>query len=193
MILRGDPGFIENKEKHFMGIAKAIAEASTHPMSPGGCVIARDREIIGDGRSLLAHCKVEVDCVSYAIATAAKHGTSLVGATVYSTRYPFSAAVFQLSLMGIAKIVTLDHDWEPYYRDEFRRAARLARELGISIEPFYDKADQRFTTNEEAPVFDEEEDFDKKDLYTTNPVEDDSFDIEEHSAETYDPNIIVRH
>ena len=190
---QGDPTYIKNKEKYFIEIAKTVALASTHPKSPGGCILVRDREIIGDGRSILSASKVEIDCLTYAIATCSKRGTPTTGAVVYTTRYPFSASIFQCYLMGIKKIVILAHEWEPYYRDEFRRAARLARELGISIEPFYDKADQRFTTNEEAPVFDETEDFDKKDLYTTNPVEDDSFDIEEHSAETYDPNIIVRH
>ena len=82
-IVENDPTFIANKEKHFISIASTIANASTHPMSPGGCVIIRDREIIGDGRSMLAACKVEIDCVTHAIATAAKRGTPLQGAIVY--------------------------------------------------------------------------------------------------------------
>ena len=40
-----------------------------------------------------------------------------------------SHAVFQAYLLGIRKIVVLAHEWEPFYKDEFRRAARLAREL----------------------------------------------------------------
>ena len=74
-IVENDPTFIANKEKHFIGIADAIAQASTHPMCPGGCIIVRDREIIGDGRSMLASCKVEIDCITHAIAAAAKRGT----------------------------------------------------------------------------------------------------------------------
>ena len=167
-----------------MSIAKEVAKGSTHPMVPGGCIIARDREIIGDGRSLLASCKVEIDCVTYAIATACKRGTPLTGAVVYTTRYPFSASVFQLHLMGIKKIVVLAHEWEPYYKDEFRRAARLGRELAISIEPLFENEDERFTTNKQAPRFDErEEQFDNKDLYTSNPVEADDFDLETDQAE----------
>ena len=180
MLVEGDPTFLDNKDKHFIDVAKVIATASTHPLAPGGCVIVRDREIVGDGRSLLATCKVEIDCISYAIGTAAKHGTPLNGAVVYSTRYPFSAAIFQLYLMGIRKLVVLAHPWEPYYKDEFRRAARLGRELSISIEPFFDDNDERFTTNENAPRFDDrEEQFDNQDLYTSNPVEADNFNIEE--------------
>ena len=129
---KGDPTYIKNKDRFFVAVAKTIESASTHPKSPGGCVIVRDREIIGDGRSVLTDSKVEVDCISYAIAAAAKHGTPTTGATIYSTRYPFSTAVFQAHLMGIRRLVVLAHEWEPYYKDEFRRAARLARELTMA-------------------------------------------------------------
>ena len=46
--------------------------------------------------------------------------------------------------MGIRKIVIQAHEWEPYYKDEFRRAARLARELSMAIEPLFDDEDPRF-------------------------------------------------
>ena len=181
-IIKGDPTHITDQDKYFMDIAKAVAVGSTHPMAPGGCVLVRQRNILGDGRSLLASCKVEVDCVTYAIGTAASRGTPLNGAVVYTTRYPFSAAIFQLHLMGIRKIVVLAHEWEPYYKDEFRRAARLARELKISIEPLFEDEDERFGTNNQAPRFDDKEaQFENKDLYTSSPVESESFDIEEHT------------
>ena len=177
-IVENDPTFIANKEKHFISIASTISKASTHPLCPGGCIIVRDREIIGDGRSMIAACKVEVDCITHAIAAAAKRGTVTTGAVVYSTRYPFSASIFQLYLMGIRKLVVLAHEWEPYYKDEFRRSAKLARELGISIEPYFDD-DQNFTTNHHAPSFQaREEQFNNKDLYTTNPVEDDNYQLD---------------
>ena len=171
-VVKGDPTYLEEPEKFFMSIAKCLAEASTHPIAPGGCVITRGRELIGEGRSVLAACRVEVDCVTYAIATAAKYGTALGGCVLYSTRYPFSAAIFQLHLMGVRKIVVLAHEWEPYYKDEFRRASRLARELNISIEPLFEDEDQRFSTNNQAPRFDDKEaQFENKDLYTSSPVE----------------------
>ena len=144
---KGDPTYIKNKDLFFMSVAKTIAQASTHPAAPGGCVIVRDREIIGDGRSLLADCKVEIDCLCHAIAAAAKNGTFTNGAIVYTTRYPFADGVFQAFILGIRKIVVLAHEWEPFYKDEFRRAARLARELSISIEPMYEDDDPRFTKN----------------------------------------------
>lgn len=160
---KGDPTYIKNKDKYFMSVAKSIEAASSHPKSPGGCIIVRDREIIGDGRSILTDSKVEIDCISYAIAAACKRGTPAVGAVVYTTRYPFSASVFQCWVMGIKCIFVLSHDWEPYYKDEFRRAARLARELNISIEPLFEDQDKRFginantKTNEDDPsIFVEE-------------------------------------
>ena len=149
---KGDPTYIKNKEQYFMSIAKAVGTASTHPKYPGGCVIVRDREIVGDGRSILTASKVEVDALTYAIACASKNGTPLTGAVVYTTRYPFSASIFQCYLMGIQKIVILAHEWEPYYKDEFRRAARLAREVCMAIEPLFEDDDQRFGVNTQAQV-----------------------------------------
>ena len=168
---KGDPTYIKNKEKYFMNVAKAVATASSHPTAPGGCVVVRDREILGDGRSILTDSKVEIDCVCYAIAAACKRGTGMTGAVIYSTRYPFSASVFQAHIMGIRTIAVLAHEWEPYYKDEFRRAARLARELNIAIEPHFDDADPRFSTNSH-----NDRDIDP-DLYTT----------EDHAPDDYDP------
>ena len=168
---KGDPTYIKNKEKYFVDLAKAVGTASTHPAAPGGCIVIRDREIVGDGRSLLTDSKVEIDCVCYAIAAAAKRGTPMAGAVVYTTRYPFSASIFQCHVMGIRKIVVLAHEWEPYYKDEFRRAARLARELSIAIEPFFDDEDPRYSVNNHADRKFEEE------LYeTANPHQPDDYD-----------------
>ncbi len=141
---KGDPGYIKDKDRYFMNVAMAIERGSTHPLVPGGCILVRDREVIGDGRSLLASSKVEIDCITYAIGTCAKRGTPTAGAVIYSTRYPFSASVFQAHLMGIRRFVVAAHEWEAYYKDEFRRAARLARELSIAIEPLFDSVDERF-------------------------------------------------
>lgn len=187
-----DPTFIPNKDKYFMSIAKQVATGSNHPIAQGGCIIVRDKEIVGDGRSVLATCKVEIDCLTYAIATASKRGTPTVGCTVYTTRYPYSASVFQLHLMGIKKIVVLAHEWEPYYKDEFRRAARLARELMISIEPLFEDEDERFTTNTQAPRFDDrEEQFDNKDLYTHVPTKTDDEILDQYSEHTNDDDTSI--
>ena len=144
---KGDPTYIKNKDRFFMSVAQAIGAGSTHPTAPGGCIIVRGREIIGDGRALLTDSKVEIDALSYAIAASAKSGTEAIGSTIYSTRYPFSSSVFQAHLMGIRRIVVLAHEWETFYKDEFRRAARLAREVSIAIEPIFFDEDPRFTKN----------------------------------------------
>ena len=191
-IVQGDPLYIEDQDKFFMSVAKTFASGSSHPIVPGGCILVRDRDIIGSGRSVLASCRVEVDCVAHCIASAAKNGTPTTGAVLYTTRYPFSAAVFQLHVLGLRKIVVLAHDWEAYYKDEFRRAARLARELAISIEPLFLDEDERFQTSTQAPRFDEKEkQFHDKDLYTALPAEEEQFPIEryiEHDDEPKKPD-----
>jgi len=168
---KGDPTYIKNKEQYFINLAKQVSLASTHPTAPGGCIVVRDREIVGDGRSLLTDSKVEIDCVCYAIAAAAKRGTPMAGAVVYTTRYPFSASVFQCHVMGIKKIILLAHAWEPYYKHEFRRAGRIARELSIAIEPIYENKDPRFAVNQDADR-DIEEELEK----ASNPYEPDDYD-----------------
>jgi len=179
---KGDPTYIKDKDKFFMTIAKTIASGSTHPAVPGGCVVVRDREIVGDGRSILTASKVEVDCLSYAIATASKNGTPLTGAVVYTTRYPFSTSIFQCYLMGIRKIVIAAHEWEPYYKDEFRRAARLARELCMAIEPLFDDEDKRFGVNTKDQELPDKELYsdhmpDDYDPQTTDEIDDDTISL----------------
>ena len=177
---KGDPTYIKNKERFFLEVAKTLAKASTHPLAPGGCVLVRNREIIGDGRSLVAACKVEMDCISHAIATCAARGTPTVGTVIYSTRYPISTSIFQAYIMGIRKIVVVAHEWEPFYKDEYRRAARLARELAISIEPYFENEDKRFAVNKQPEKIADTE------LYTNiNPYEQDEFDPE-NSETIYD-------
>ena len=175
---KGDPTYIKNKEQYFIDLAKAVVAASTHPKAPGGCIVVRDREILGDGRSILTHSKVEIDCVAYAIAAAAKRGTPMAGGVLYTTRYPFSASIFQCHVMGIRKVVVLAHEWEPYYKDEFRRSARLARELSIAIEPYFEDDDPRFSINKH-----DDKHFDKELYPDSNP----------HTLDEYDPETTTEH
>ena len=95
----------------------------------------------------------------------------MTGAVIYTTRYPFSASVFQAHIMGVRKIVVLAHEWEAYYKDEFRRAARLARELNIAIEPYFETDDPRLGVNSRANKKIE------KEFY---------HDVEEHLPDKYD-------
>ena len=77
--------------------------------------------------------------------------------------------------MGIKKLVVLAHEWEPYYKDEFRRAARLARELSISIEPLFDDEDPRYGVNK-APKRKLE-----KELYDASTLAVDEYDFQDES------------
>ena len=179
---KGDPSYIKNKDRYFIDVAKTVGSASTHPVCPGGCVVVRDREILGDGRALLTASKVEIDPVCYAIAAACKRGTPMTGALIFTTRYPFSSSIFQAHIMGVRKIVVLAHEWEPYYKDEFRRAARLARELNIAVEPYFENKDPRFSVNSYA-----EQEVDE-DLYPdSNPHATDEFDTKD-AKEILDEN-----
>ena len=175
----GDPTYIKNKDQYFLKIAQTVALASSHPQ-PGGCIFVRDREIVGDGRSIYTASKVEIDCVSYAIGVASKRGVPMVGAIIYTTRYPFSASVFQAYLMGVRRIVVEAHEWEPHFKQEFRRAARLARELNIAIEPLFNDEDQRFTVNTNT----EEHLKDNNDLYPS--IRPDEFDPTNSSEAEYE-------
>ena len=49
---KGDPTYIKNKDNTSLKLQRTLASASTHPKAPGACVVVRDREIVGDGRSL---------------------------------------------------------------------------------------------------------------------------------------------
>lgn len=179
-ILDSDPTYIPNKDQYFMDIAKQIEKGSNHPVIPGGCVIVRQRELMSDGRNILASCKIEIDCLAYAIAAAAKSGTPLIGSTVYTTRYPFPASVFQAHLIGIRRLIILWREWEPAYTREYRRAADLARTLGIDIDVYHDCEDENTKENSR-----EESDFQAR---TTGRTD---IDIKEFTTDDYqsDSNI----
>ena len=80
--------------------------------------------------------------------------------------------------MGIRKVVVLAHEWEPYYKDEFRRSARLARELSIAIEPYFEDDDPRFSINKH-----DDKHFDKELYPDSNP----------HTLDEYDPETTTEH
>ena len=86
--------------------------------------------------------------------------------------------------MGIRRIVVLAHQWEPYYKDEFRRAARLAREVNMAIEPIYEDEDPRFTKN----IYDRN--IDPKLFRDANPFETDEYDPKDATT-THDEDTIT--
>ena len=192
-VVKGDLSYLKDKDQYFMNIAKAVENGSNHPLAPGGCVIVRDREIIGDGRTCLAHCRVEFDCVSYAIAVASKRGTPLSGATVYTTRYPFSASIGQLHLMGIKKVIYLSRgEWELHYKEEYHRAGRLASELFINMIPYYEDPDPRFAKQQPSEQPTPIKSSKQKTFTARNPIESDDFDIEKYTEEDYESISTIR-
>ena len=87
--------------------------------------------------------------------------------------------------MGIARIVVLAHEWEPFYKDEFRRAARLAREVSIAIEPIFLDEDPRFSKNTYDRNIDQE-------LFPeTNPFETDEYDSTDSTITNYEDSTTV--
>ena len=93
---KGDPLFIKDKERFFMDVAMTMSQKLLVILPlRADCIIVRDREIIGDGRSILTASEVEVDCISHAIATAAKAWYTYTWVQkIYSTRYPFANCCF---------------------------------------------------------------------------------------------------
>ena len=144
-LIEGDPAYIHRPERYFMLLAKAIATASVHPLNAGGCVIASGRDVISEGRSMLTKAKGEIDPLGHAIAVAAKRATPMTQSVAYSTRYPLSTSVMQAHLCGIRKIYVIAHDWPVLYKQEFRKAASTARELGMAIEPVFEDDDNCLT------------------------------------------------
>ena len=104
----------------------------------------------------------------------------MTGAVIYTTRYPFSASVFR-SHHGVRKIMVLAHEWEPYYKDEFRRAARLARELSIAIEPYFEDEDPRLGVNSYA-----EREIDPTLYSNSDPLKPDDYDAKDSKEITND-------
>ena len=69
------------------------------------------------------------------------------------------------------------------------RAPAGALQISLSIEPLFEDDDQRFSTNNQAPRFDDrEKQFDDKDLYTYSPATADDFDPEQYQQQLDDSN-----
>ena len=122
------PGWHE----YFSRIAKLVSSRSTCMRRSVGAVIVKDQDILATGYngnpSGLAHC-VEIGCLrtklkvpsgtkhelctglhaeQNAIIQAAKHGTSIAGATLYCTTKPCSICAKMIIQAGIEKVVYSD-------------------------------------------------------------------------------------
>lgn len=115
---------------YFFGIAKVVATRSTCPRKQVGCVIVRENRILATGyngsppgeahcddegcdievspRWGIEHCVRTVHAEANAIATAARFGTTLDGATAYVTLNPCERCSKLLKSAGVIAVHHLE-------------------------------------------------------------------------------------
>jgi dCMP deaminase len=129
-------------EVYFLDIAKQVATRATCDRKHVGAVIVRDRAILSTGyngapRGMkhcdeIGHMMEDGHCVrtthaeANAIAQAAMNGTSVRGATIYTTASPCWPCFKLIVNCGLVEIV-----FSELYRDE--RITQFAEEAGIEL------------------------------------------------------------
>jgi len=140
-------------DEYFMEITRLVAKRSTCLRRQVGAVLVKDKNILATGYngapSGVAHC-LDVGCLreklqipsgerhelcrglhaeQNAIIQAAKHGTNIDGATLYSTTMPCIICSKMIINAGIRRVV-----YEIGYCDQL--AAEMIGESGVIIEKF---------------------------------------------------------
>ncbi len=140
-------------DEYFMEITHLVAKRSTCLRRQVGAVLVKDKNILATGYngapSGVAHC-LDVGCLreqlqvpsgerhelcrglhgeQNAIIQAAKHGTSIEGATLYTTTMPCVICTKMIINSGITRIV-----YEEGYAD--RLAGEMIAESGVVIDRF---------------------------------------------------------
>jgi dCMP deaminase len=143
-------------DNYFMEITRLVSNRSTCLRRKVGCLIVRDKHILTTGYngapSGLTHC-LDIGCLrekrqipsgerhelcrgihaeQNAIIQAATLGTSIQGATLYSTHYPCSLCIKMIINAGIERVVYANG-----YPDELAKS--LAEEAGLTIQPIQGK------------------------------------------------------
>ncbi|RPF42963.1 deoxycytidylate deaminase [Thermodesulfitimonas autotrophica] len=143
---------------YFMTIARVVATRSTCLRRQVGAVLVKDNRILATGYngapSGLRHC-LDTGCLreeqgiragerhelcrglhaeQNAILQAAVHGTSIAGATVYTTHHPCVLCAKMLVQAGVKRIV-----FGGDYPDEL--AQRILSEAGVKVERFAGEID----------------------------------------------------
>lgn len=134
-------------DETLMHVAYAMAARATCPYTSVGVVIARDGRILSSGYngspSGMPHCRHEprtaghqvepcttaVHAEANAVAFAARHGTPLHQATLYTTVTPCIACAQLIIQAGIAKVIAAES-----YRDQ--RGWDLILNAGLTREVF---------------------------------------------------------
>ncbi len=140
-------------DEYFMEITRLVARRSTCLRRQVGAVLVKDKNILATGYngapSGVAHC-LEVGCLrekmqvpsgerhelcrglhaeQNAIIQAAKHGTNIDGAILYSTTMPCIICTKMIINAGISRIV-----YEEGYSDQL--ASEMISESGVLVEKF---------------------------------------------------------
>lgn len=133
-------------DEYFMAITRAVATRATCSRRAVGAVIVKDKRILatgyngapvgmrhcdhtsgGDMRD--GHCARSTHAEQNALVQAARHGTSIAGATIYCTDHPCLTCAKLMINAGLTRIV-----YEDSYPDDLAEA--MLREAGIEIERF---------------------------------------------------------
>ncbi|SNB45102.1 cytidine/deoxycytidylate deaminase family protein [Geobacter sp. DSM 9736] len=151
----GRPGW----DEYFMEITHLVAKRSTCLRRQVGAVLVKEKNILATGYngapSGISHC-LDVGCLreemgipsgqrhelcrglhaeQNAIIQAARHGTNIDGATLYSTTMPCIICSKMIINAGIGRVV-----YEEGYADEL--ATELIRASGVVVEKFAFSANQ---------------------------------------------------
>lgn len=128
--------------EYFLNIARQVASRSTCDRKHVGAVIVKDRNILATGYNGSisgmphcddvghmmenGHCVATIHAEANAIIQAAKHGTSIDGASIYITASPCWQCFKLIANSGIKEIY-----FGEFYRDE--RIFEVAKQLGIRL------------------------------------------------------------
>jgi dCMP deaminase len=129
-------------DEYFMRIALDVSERSTCDRKHVGAVIVRDKNILSTGYNGSVsglphcddvghimengHCVATIHAESNAIIQAAKHGTSIDSASIYTTASPCWSCFKLIVNSGMRRIF-----FGEFYRDE--RIFSVAKELGVEL------------------------------------------------------------
>ena len=138
-------------DEYFMNIARAVASRSTCSRRSVGALVVRDKRILATGYNGApaglrhcdheggadmrdGHCARSTHAEQNAIVQAARHGTTIDGATVYCTAQPCLTCAKLLVNAGVKRVV-----YEGDYPDDL--AVSILREAEIALDRFAGKGD----------------------------------------------------
>lgn len=135
----------ESWDAYFVRIAYDVATRATCDRRHVGCVLVRDKCILGTGFNgslrgqdhcddaghvmVDGHCVRVIHAEANALMQAARHGVRVDGATAYVTAFPCHGCLKLLAQAGVVAVVYA----EPYRPDDDAEVAAMAAAVGIEI------------------------------------------------------------